>query len=104
MRITLASIALLMSSRHLSHAESLTIQENYPGAPVTLNYEAGGYVGFSLGGGYTQLTPVTGAGQIVGNDRPSITIHRGGSTSGSLPPLPSSDPDGSRAREWLLNQ
>lgn len=87
-----------------AHTESLTIQENYPGAAGTPNYEAGGYVGSSLGGGYTRLTPVTGAGQIVDNDRPSITIHQGGSASGTLPPLPSSDPDGSRAREWLLNQ
>lgn len=87
-----------------AHAESLTIQENYPGAAGTPNYEAGGYVSSSLGGGYTRLTPVTGAGQIVDNDRPSITVHRGGSASGTLPPLPSSDPDGSRTREWLLNQ
>jgi hypothetical protein len=104
MRITLASIALLIVITTPSHAESLTIQENYPGAAGTPNNEAGGYVGSSLGGGYTRLTPVTGAGQIVDNDRPSITIHRGGSASSSLPPLPSSDPDGSRAREWLLNQ
>lgn len=86
------------------HAESLTIQENYPGAAGTPNYEAGGYVGSSLGGGYTRLTPVTGAGQIVDNDRPSITIHQSGSASGTLPPLPSGDPDGSKARDWLLNQ
>lgn len=82
MRSTLTLISLLIVITTSTHAESLTIQENYPGAAGTPSYEAGGYVGSSLGGGYTRLTPATGAGQIVDNDRPSITVHRGGSAAG----------------------
>jgi len=104
MKTKIAALAMIAMASSPAWALSLDTQENYPGAGSVSNYEAGGYTSRRLGGSYTVLTPVTGAGRIVDDTRPSITVRQSGSPSRSLPPLPSSDTDGSRAREWLLNQ
>lgn len=100
MKIKYRSLALAALMAGNAHAVSLSVQENLPGNAGAPNYDAGGYISQPLGGGYTQMVPVTGAGQIVDPSRPSYNVHE----RSSLPPLPSSDPDGSKAREWLLNQ
>lgn len=100
MKISHTSLVLLAVMAGNAHAVSLSVQEDQPGNAGVPNYDAGGYISHPLGGGYTRMVPVTGPGQIVDPSRPSYTIHE----SPSLPPLPSSDPDGSKAREWLLNQ
>jgi hypothetical protein len=100
MKIHHASLALIAVMAGNAHAVSLSVQENLPGNAGVPNYDAGGYISQPLGGGYTRMVPVTGPGQIVDQSRPSYTVHE----RSSLPPLLSSDPDGSKAREWLLNQ
>lgn len=104
MKLTFLIALTLIAAQ--AEALELGLQINSPGAAAAPNYEAGGYTSSRLGGGYTVLTPVSGPGRIVDNDRPSVTIHQGGSAAGTLPPLSTGDDeaDSRRRMDWLMNQ
>lgn len=89
--------ALILSQGGM--ADTLTLIPTYPGSSVP-NDSEGGYISLPAGGSYRLLQPVTGASLTPDPSRRGYLVRE---TRDSIPPMPSDDPDGSRTREWLLN-